>query len=426
VYDQRIASHTLEFLAPLRQSPPVSAPASPASDSLDESSLPGDLAETPPSAATTPGDEPPPLRLHVPIDVRSVSLAVLATVACVFMLHEMDAVLIPIVLAALIFYALAPIVEFLVRWRLPRVVAATLVMVALVGGLAGTAWGLSDEAQIVFQNMPASAEKLRVAVRGLRRQNNDSIAQVQKAANALEQTASEAIGPVVTPRGVMRVQIEQPAFRFTDFLMSGSRNAFVLIGQVATVLFLAFFMLLSSSRLKVIAVEVAGPTLSKKKVTVQILDEITRQVQHFLVILLSTGAIVGVATALAMWWMGLDYPVLWGVVAGVLNSVPYFGPVAVGAGLGTVAFIQFGTLLKATMVAGVAVLITSLEGFLLTPVWQGRAARMNSVAVFVGLLFWSWMWGPIGLLLAVPLTTVVKVVCDHVEQLQPIGRLLGE
>jgi predicted PurR-regulated permease PerM len=124
--------------------------------------------------------------------------------------------------------------------------------------------------------------------------------------------------------------------------------------------------------------------------------------------------------------MGLQYPVLWGVAAGVLNSVPYFGPVVVGLGLGAVALVQFGTLMKAIMAAGVAVLITSLEGFLLTPVLQGRAAKMNSVAVFVGILFWSWMWGPIGLLLAVPLTTVVKVVCDHVEQFQSVGRLLGE
>ena len=185
-------------------------------------------------------------------------------------------------------------------------------------------------------------------------------------------------------------------------------------------------MLLSSPRLKAIAVEVTGPTLSKKKITVQILDEIAGQVQHFLLILLLTGVIVGVATALAIWAFGLQYPVLWGLAAGVLNSVPYFGPVIVGFGLGAVALVQFGTLTQAAMVAGVAVLITSLEGFLLTPLLQGKAAKMNSVAVFVGILFWSWMWGPIGLLLAVPLTTVVKVVCDHVEQLQPVGRLLGE
>jgi predicted PurR-regulated permease PerM len=378
----------------------------------------------------TPPDGPPERSesqsFRVPVDVRSVSLFVLATVASIFMLKYMEDVLVPIVLGALIFYALSPAVEWMVRHYIPRVIAAIIMMLALVGGLGGAAYGLSDEATAVVQGMPQTVEKLRQSIRGFRRQNNDSLTQVQKAATALEQTATEAVGGNMAPRGVMRVQIVQPGFRLSEFLMSGAQNALIVIGQSATVLFLTFFMLLSSARLKTIAVEVTGPTLSKKKITVQILDEIAGQVQHFLLILLLTGVIVGVATSLALWAFGLQYPVLWGLAAGVLNSVPYFGPVVVGFGLGAVALVQFGTLTQALMVAGAAVLITSLEGFILTPFLQGKAAKMNSVAVFVGILFWSWMWGPIGLLLAVPLTTVVKVVCDHVEQLQPVGQLLGE
>lgn len=380
----------------------------------------------PPPSPDPPADDSESVALRVPVDIRSVSLFVLATVACVFMLKQMHDVFVPIVLGALIFYALAPAVEWMVRHHVPRVIAATLMMLALIGGLGGAAYGLSDEATAVVQGMPETIEKLRQSVRGFRRQSNDSFSQVQKAANALEQTATEAVGGNTAPRGVMRVQVVQPTFRLNDFLWSGSTNAFIFLGQAATVLFLTFFMLLSAPRLKAIAVEATGPTLGKKKITVQILDEIAGQVQHFLLILLLTGVIVGVATALAMWGFGLQYPVLWGLAAGVLNSVPYFGPVIVGFGLGAVALVQFGTLTQAAMVAGVAVLITSLEGFLLTPWLQGKAAKMNSVAVFAGILFWSWMWGPIGLLLAVPLTTVVKVVCDHVEQLQPVGRLLGE
>jgi predicted PurR-regulated permease PerM len=379
-----------------------------------------------PPSPDPPEDDSPTVSLRAPVDVRSASLFVLAVVACIYMLKQLEDVLVPIVLGALIFYALAPGVEWMVRHRVPRLIAALMMMLALIGGLGGAAYGLSDEATAVVQGMPQTVEKLRQSIRGFRRQNNDSFSQVQKAATALEQTASEAVGGNTAPRGVMRVQIVQPTFRLGEFLMSGSQNALVFIGQSATVLFLAFFMLLSSPRLKAIAVEVTGPTLSKKKITVQILDEIAGQVQHFLLILLLTGVLVGVATSLALWGFGLQYPVLWGLAAGVLNSVPYFGPVIVSFGLGAVALVQFGTLTQALMVAGVAGLITSLEGFLLTPFLQGKAAKMNSVAVFAGLLFWSWMWGPIGLLLAVPLTTVVKVVCDHVEQLQPVGKLLGE
>jgi predicted PurR-regulated permease PerM len=383
------------------------------------------------SIAPTPPPDPPPddsesTALRVPVDIRSISLFVLATVACVFMLKQMHDVFVPIVLGALIFYALAPAVEWMVRHHVPRVIAATLMMLALIGGLGGAAYGLSDEATNVVQGMPQTIEKLRQSVRGFRRQSNDSFSQVQKAATAFEQTATEAVGGNMAPRGVMRVQVVQPTFRLNEFLWSGSTNAFIFMGQAATVLFLTFFMLLSAPRLKAIAVEATGPTLSKKKITVQILDQIAAQVQHFLLILLLTSVIVGAATALALWAFGVQYPVLWGLAAGVLNSVPYFGPLIVGFSLGAVALVQFGTLAQATMVAGVAVLITSLEGWLLTPYLQGKAAQMNSVAVFAGILFWSWMWGPIGLLLAVPMTTVVKVVCDHVEQLQPVGKLLGE
>lgn len=309
------------------------------------------------------------------------------------------------------------------RWRVPRGIAASVVMLTLIGGSSAAIYSLSDEATAVVRSLPDTAEKLREAIRGLRRDGDDTLRQVQR---ALDQTTTEAMGPSTAPRGVTRVQVEPPRFRVNDFLLSGSQNAIVLVGQAATVLFLAYFMLLASPRLKEIAVSVGGPTLTRRHMTVQIVDEITQQVQHFLLILVLTGTIVGVATGFALWWMGLQYPVLWGVAAGVLNSIPYFGPLAVGSGLGAVAFVQFGTLTKAAMVSGVALLITSLEGFLLTPLLQGKAAKMNPVAVFIGILFWSWMWGAVGLLLAVPLTTVVKVVCDRVEGLQAVGRLLGE
>jgi predicted PurR-regulated permease PerM len=136
--------------------------------------------------------------------------------------------------------------------------------------------------------------------------------------------------------------------------------------------------------------------------------------------------VVAVATGLAMWAMGLEDAAFWGFVAGVLNSIPYYGPLIVTAGLGTAAFLQFGTIPMTAAVAGVALLITALEGWLLTPTLMGRVAEMDKVAVFAGLLFWSWMWGIPGTLLAVPIMMIIKAACDRVEDLEPIGRLLGE
>ena len=129
---------------------------------------------------------------------------------------------------------------------------------------------------------------------------------------------------------------------------------------------------------------------------------------------------------MALWYLGVEQYVIWGLLAGIFNSIPYLGPVLVSGGLAIVAFIQFDDVAKTITVSAVAFVITSLEGFLLTPTLMSRAARMNPVAIFVGLLFWSWIWGVWGAVLAVPMLMMLKAVCDHIDDLQPIGELLGE
>ncbi len=135
---------------------------------------------------------------------------------------------------------------------------------------------------------------------------------------------------------------------------------------------------------------------------------------------------MAIGTWLAFRYLGLEQAAAWGVLAGVFNSIPYFGPVLVTGGTAVVGFLQFGSLEMAAVVAGASLLVTSLEGFLLTPWLTSRAARMNAVAVFVGLLFWGWVWNVWGMLLAVPMLMVVKTICDHVEDLKGVGELLGE
>jgi len=139
-----------------------------------------------------------------------------------------------------------------------------------------------------------------------------------------------------------------------------------------------------------------------------------------------TSVLVAVATSLALWWFGLQQYVIWGLLAGIFNSIPYLGPIIVTGGLGFVAFMQFDDIGKTATVCAVAFAITSVEGFLLTPALMSRAARINSAAIFTGLLFWSWVWGVWGTVLAVPMLMMIKAVCDHIEDLQPIGELLGE
>jgi predicted PurR-regulated permease PerM len=365
--------------------------------------------------------------LSMPIGVRSLALLVIAVLATIYMVREMRDVLIPIALSIVVYHSLAPFVQRLVRWRVPRTIAAIFVMATMVGGVGAIGWSLSDEAASVVQQIPEAAKTLREVVRGLRRQPGTTLTEhVQRAAIEIDTTAKEAMGTATAPRGVMRVQIEEPMLRGSDVLLGGARNITVFGGSVVLVLVFTLFLLVSADRLKRIVVEVTGPTLSHKKVTVQIIDEIARQVQHFLMVTLLTNAIVAGVTTLVLWQLGLQNAAVWGIAAGVLNTLPYFGPLLATLGLASVALVQFGTWSMVAWVAGSALVITSIEGYFLTPWLQGRSAQMNQVAVFVGILFWSWIWGPIGLLLAIPMTMMVKVICDHVEGFQGMGRLMGE
>jgi len=222
------------------------------------------------------------------------------------------------------------------------------------------------------------------------------------------------------------VQVVEPAFNASDYLWLGSMGAVGFLGQLVMIFFLVYFLLSGGDLYKRKLVRIAGPTLSRRKVTVKILDDISEQIARFLITQIATSAVVGAFTAAALWWFGLDSWLFWGIMAGVLNSIPYFGPVIVSGALGVVAFLQFGTIGRTLAITGVAFAITSLEGFLITPALMGKAAGMNPAAIFVGLLFWGWLWGMWGVVLAVPMMMLIKSVCDHVEDFSAGAELLGE
>ena len=157
----------------------------------------------------------------------------------------------------------------------------------------------------------------------------------------------------------------------------------------------------------------------------QALHEVTGQIQRYLQVQLLTSALVGVLTWLALLAIGLDNAAVWGIVAGVLNLVPYVGSLATAASSALVGFLQFGSLDMALLVGGISLLIHTLVGNLLTPWLTSRSSQLSPVAVFVGLLFWGWLWGVWGLLLGIPILMIVKTICDRVDDLKPIGEFLG-
>lgn len=358
------------------------------------------------------------------LPVQSIALTIIAVLAMVLVLQYAQAMIIPIVLGVLISHALEPMVGWFERRHIPRALSAAVVLVTLVAAGGWMLYSLRWQASAIIEQLPPAARRLRLNLERDRPTGPTVIQQVQKAATELEKASTSS--PPQAPSGVQRVQVESAPINISDYVMWGSLGIVAALGQLVLILFLVYFLLVSGDLYRRKLVRIIGTTLSEKKVTVQILQEIDRQISMFLLGQVFTSALVGIATWLAFAALGVQQAAVWGLLAGIFNSIPYFGPVLVTGGTSVVAFLQFGELRMATIVGGVALLITSLEGFLLTPWLTSRAARMNPVAIFVGLLFWGWVWNVWGMLLAVPLLMVMKAVCDHVEDFKGLGELLGD
>lgn len=373
---------------------------------------------------TPAADEPEGVLLRMPVDIRSVSLAVLATLAAIYTLSWAKAVFIPLLLGVMASYALTPLVDRLERWRLPRAVGAALLLFAIVGGLGWAGYALGDDAQKLVRSLPEVAQKLRQTVQASRRaapRADNPIEKVQQAASELEKAA----GTTASRAGPPKVQIEKPAFNIRDYLWSSTLGLIELIGQAVIVLFLTFFLLVSGDSFRRKMVKIAGPRFSEKKLTVQALDEITGQIQRYLLVQVFTSVLVGVATWLSFIALDVQQAAVLGLLAGVLNFIPYIGAILFTVVAGAAALLQFGSIDSVLLVGFVSLAIHTVSGYAVMPWLTSRAGRMNAVTVFIGVLAWGWLWGLWGLLLGVPILMIVKAVCDRVDDLRPIGELLG-
>ncbi len=382
--------------------------------------------ETPltlPEAAPLP--DPERLLLHMPVDIRNLSLVLLAAFASLFVLHWAKAVFIPVMFSVLCSYALSPVVNWLELKRVPRWLGSAVLLLGILGTIGSTAYSLSDEAAQLVEALPVAAQKFRQAVKARSGKSDSALETMQKAATQIEQAAQDSGAAPVTARGALRVVVEPSRFNIKNYLWSGTIGLVALTGQATVVIFLTYFLMLSGDTFRRKLIKLAGPSLGKKKITLQALNEITGQIQRYLQVQLLTSVLVGVLTGLALAALGLDNAAVWGIAAGVLNLVPYVGSLATAVASALVGFLQFGSLNMALAVGGASLVIHTLVGNLLTPWLTSRASRMSPVAVFVGLLAWGWLWGVWGLLLGIPILMIVKSVCDRVDDLKPVGEFLG-
>ena len=343
-------------------------------------------------------------------DVRHVALAILALLAVLYTLHFARAFVLPIVLAILLNLLLSPVVLLLRKYvRIPEALGAGMVIVLFLGVLVLGGYRLAPAASAWIARAPESLATVQRRIQPLRRP-------MEKVTQAAQQVEEATDLDKKTPQ----VEIKGPSLTQQVF---GGTTALLSVSMV--VIFLTYF-LLAAGDLFLQKLVAALPQLKDKKTAVRIVRETQSQISLYLVVTTMINAGVGVATGVALAIVGMPNPVLWGVVAGVLNFVPYIGGLVNTVILTLAAFLAFEDVGQALMVPIVFTVINILEGNLITPMVVGRRMRLNTVAVFIGLIFWWYLWGIPGAILAVPMMATIKIACDHIATLAPVGEFLSE
>ena len=354
-------------------------------------------------------------------DIAIVVLAILATIAATKIAAPL---FIPVVLGLMGSYALRPIVTWLESVKVPRWLGAMLVMASLLAALGGAGWWLADDVAAAVAELPTAARKLRSIVHQWQETGPGPISHVQEAATELGKTAAEMAGQ----QPVDASKAGTPAPAAPTLSSRVAENAALVIGlvsQLAIAILLAGLMLAAGDAFRRKLVKIVGHSLARRRVTVEILDEIDTQVQRQLMILVACNVLIALSCWLTFQVAGLGRAALWATIVGLLHFIPYVGTAVATLLIGAVALVQTGSIASGLGFAALTATLAIAIGFLLMGWWQGRAVRMNAVATFIALLFFGWLWGAWGLILGGPLMAIVKVCADRIESLNPLGELLG-
>jgi predicted PurR-regulated permease PerM len=356
----------------------------------------------------------------------TLAVGVLAFIAVVAALYLARAFIVPLLMGLLASYALSPVVEWLKAIRIPRPIAAALVLAVLVGGSFWVAWSLRTDAAAMIEKLPEAARKLRQNLSVARTSGPTALQNVQDAAKELEGATAEAAGDKKKPAArAIADRDTEPTAWLRDYLLTQSALAITVAAQTPIVILLTYFLLASGGHFRRKLVQLVGPSLSHKKDAVRILEEIDAQLQRYLFAMLVSNSLLAAATWLSFEALGMEEAGVWGVAAGLLHFVPYLGPALIAFASGVAAFLQSGSPVHALAVAGVSLFMAGAIGLVFMNWLQSRFARVNAAVLFISLLFFGWLWGMWGLLIGAPLVGIIKVICDRVESLKSAGELLG-
>jgi predicted PurR-regulated permease PerM len=357
-------------------------------------------------------DDPPDKRLAIPLpqDIQSFLLMGIFSLLVFYTLYFTSEIMLPIFFAFVLNLLLQPGMRWLGKLRIPKIVGALLMISVFFGSLSALGFALAGPAAEWVAKAPVTLMALERRLVVFKKPVED----MQKATKQVERIADAA-----PPTETNLVTIKGPGL--SSFLFSGTRT--LLVG-VLTAVVLLFFLLVSGDLFLRRLVEIL-PTLSDKKRAVDISREIESNISGYLVTISLMNAAVGIATGFAAYFCGLSDPILWGSVAFLLNYVPIIGPLFGVAILFLAGVSTFDALWQAVLPAGIYLAIHAIEGQSVTPLLLARRFTLNPVLVIVALVFWYWMWGIGGALLAVPLLAAVKIICDRIAPLMALGHFLG-
>ena len=345
-----------------------------------------------------------------PLDVRSVALTGLFVMATFYTLYFARSFLLPLVLALLFSFLLAPIVRRFDRFGVPTAISAAVVMVLLVAVVGYVGYRLTTPAAAWLATAPESLRRVEYKLRAFRK----PVEQVTKAA--------EQVGNMATVEGDDKPQpVAVQTETWTGTLFTQTQG----LAAGALVMLILLYFLLASGDLFLRKLVRILPTLEDKKVAVDIARQIEDQISTYLLSVALINAGLGVTVTIAMYLIGMPNPVLWGVMVGLFNFVPYVGPLTSLVVLTLVGVMTFDSLAWGLVPPGIYFCIDTVESNLITPALLGRRLSLNPVVIFVGVTFWAWLWGIGGALLAVPMLATFKILCDEIEPLAPIGEFLG-
>lgn len=343
-------------------------------------------------------------------DVRTIAVVGLFALAVAYTLFFARAFLLPVAVAVFLDFLLGPPVRWLRKLGIGEPIGAALVLLAVLAALGITVYQLAPAAAEWVRRAPESFAEARDKFEAIR----GPVAEVTRAAEQVENVTD------VSPGDSPQVEIKGPTLAGRIF--GGTMSMFTFF---AVVLFTTYFLLAAGDLFLQKLIRVL-PQFRDKKRAVSIAREIESNISSYMMTVTAINIGVGIVTGFAMKLCGLPNPVLWGVAAGLLNFMPYVGAFINIGILALAALVSFDTLGQAAVPPLVFFGINLVEGNLVTPMIIGRRLSLNTVALFIGMTFWWFVWGIPGALMAVPMMATIKIICDHFDALKPVGEFLGK